>query len=127
SAAEKAKAPVASAAPTPPKEAGTASSAPPSTAKAAQLTLKFSADSWVEVYEASGQRLYYDIGTADSVHPMTEAPPLRVVLGNASGVVVEVNGRSTAITSMVHPDGSAQFLVSRSGKLVRPKPAADGG
>ena len=123
---DKAKSPAGSAK-SPSKDAGTASSAVASTSRAAQLTLKFSADSWVEVYEASGQRLYYDIGTADSVHTMTGSPPLRVVLGNASGVAVEINGRSAAIATMVHPDGSAQFLVSRSGRVVRPKPAADGG
>jgi cytoskeleton protein RodZ len=114
----------------------TASAAPPkasapraaaSSRKEAELTLKFAADSWTEVYDASGQRLFYDVGAAESVRTVKGAPPLHVVLGNAPGVAIEINGHPAAITNMVHPDGSAQFLINRSGRAVRAKPAADGG
>ena len=63
-------------------------------AKEAELTLKFSSDSWAEVYDASGQRLFYDVGAASSAHTVKGQAPLRVVLGNASGVALEFNGRS---------------------------------
>ena len=101
---------------------------PPATAHGRQtaLTLKFSADSWVEVYDASGQRLFYDVGAADSARTLQGTPPLSVVLGNAPGVVIEVNGRRAAITTMVQPDGSAHFLINAYGRAVRAK-QADGG
>jgi cytoskeleton protein RodZ len=89
--------------------------------------LRFSADSWAEVYDASGARLFYDVGAADTVQTIKGTPPLRVMLGNAPGVVLEVNGHATAITPLVRPDGSAQFLINRSGRAVRAKPASDGG
>ncbi|HEY6482895.1 MAG TPA: RodZ domain-containing protein [Steroidobacteraceae bacterium] len=92
-----------------------------------QLTLRFSADSWTEIYDASGQRLFFDVGAADSVRTLKGTPPFRVVLGNAPGVAIEVNGRSAAIAKLAGPDGSAQFFVNRSGRAIRTRPAAGGG
>jgi len=101
---------------------------PPAPSKnQAQVTLRYSADSWTEVYDASGARLYYDVGAANSVQSVVGTPPLRVVLGNASGVAVEFNGRSTPIAKLAHPDGSVQFSINRSGRVIRAKPVADGG
>jgi cytoskeletal protein RodZ len=91
------------------------------------VTLRYSADSWTEVYDASGARLFYDVGAANSVQTVVGAPPLRVVLGNASGVSVEYNGHSKPIAKLSRPDGSVQFSITRSGEVVRAKPVADGG
>jgi hypothetical protein len=89
--------------------------------------LHYSADSWTEVYDASGARLFYDVGAANSVKTVVGTPPLRVVLGNASGVAVEFNGRNTPVAKLALPDGSVQFSINRSGRVVRAKPVADGG
>jgi cytoskeleton protein RodZ len=91
------------------------------------MTLRYSADSWTEVYDASGARLFYDVGAANSVQTVVGTPPLRVVLGNASGVSVEYNGHSKPIAKLSRPDGSVQFSITRSGEVVRAKPVADGG
>jgi cytoskeleton protein RodZ len=128
--------------PTPPRS-GSASSAPaqarsaqsvaastappPGSRNQAQVTLRYSADSWTEVYDASGARLFYDVGAANSVQTLVGTLPLRVVLGNASGVAVEFNGRSKPIAKLSQPDGSVQFSINRSGQVVRAKPVADGG
>jgi cytoskeleton protein RodZ len=93
----------------------------------ATVTLRYSADSWTEVYDASGARLFYDVGSANTVQSFTGTYPLRVVLGNAAGVSVEFNGRNESIASLLHPDGSAQFSINRSGRVVRARPVADGG
>lgn len=98
--------------------------APP---KMAALTLRFSADSWVEVYDADGERLLFDIGSADTTRTLNGAAPLRVVLGNASGVALEVNGQPAVIPeSAVRDDGHARFVVNRSGRIVRSRLAAGG-
>jgi cytoskeleton protein RodZ len=110
---------------TAPAVPGTAT--PPPHGKDAELTLKFSADSWAEVYDASGQRLFYDVGAASSAHTVKGVPPLRIVLGNAAGVAVELNGHPASITNSVLPDGSAQFSINARGRAVRAKPGADGG
>jgi len=91
------------------------------------VTLRYTADSWTEVYDASGARLFYDVGAANSVQTVVGTPPLRVVLGNASGVSVEYNGHSKPIAKLSRPDGSVQFSITRSGEVVRAKPVADGG
>jgi cytoskeleton protein RodZ len=100
---------------------------PPRPRNQAQVTLRYSADSWTEVYDASGARLFYDVGAANSVQTLVGTPPLRVVLGNASGVAVEFNGHSKPIAKLSQPDGSVQFSINRSGQVVRAKPVADGG
>jgi cytoskeleton protein RodZ len=92
-----------------------------------QLTLRFSADSWTEVYDSAGQRLFYDVGAANSVRVLKGTPPLRVVVGNASGVSVEINGHNTSMAKLSQKDGSAQITINRSGKVARARPVKSGG
>jgi cytoskeletal protein RodZ len=125
-AASPAPAPTAAVVGTEPASA-TPAAVPPRAKNQSQVTLRYSADSWTEVYDASGARLFYDVGAADSVQTVVGTPPLRVVLGNASGVSVEFNGHSKAIANLSRPDGSVQFSINRSGQVVRAKPVADGG
>lgn len=113
------------AAPTP-AHAAAAPPSPPSRNQA-QVTLRYSADSWTEVYDASGARLFYDVGAAHSVQAIVGTPPIRVVLGNASGVAVEFNGHNASVAKLARPDGSVQFSINRSGRVVRAKPVGDGG
>jgi cytoskeleton protein RodZ len=94
-------------------------------ARAVNVTLKFATDSWAEVYDADGQRLFYDIGSANSSHALSGTPPLRVVLGNAQGVSLNINGRAATVPASVKQDSGAQFMINRSGRIVRARP--DGG
>jgi cytoskeleton protein RodZ len=94
-------------------------------ARAVNVTLKFAADSWVEVYDANGQRLFYDIGAANSSHALSGTPPLRVVLGNAPSVSLNINGKPAKVPANVMQDSGAQFTINRSGRIVRTRP--DGG
>lgn len=107
-----------------PASTAAGASPPPATrTKEGQLTLKFSSDSWAEVYDASGQRLFYDVGAASSAHTVKGTAPMRVVLGNASGVALEYNGRPASIPAAVMPDGSVRFVINARGRAV---PAAEG-
>ncbi|MGB8327181.1 MAG: DUF4115 domain-containing protein, partial [Steroidobacteraceae bacterium] len=83
-----------------------------------EIRLHFVADSWTEVYEAGGNRLYFDVGAANTAHTFRGKPPLRVVLGNAPGVAVTVNGRSTVIPPRAMHSGGARFFVYASGVLA---------
>jgi cytoskeleton protein RodZ len=101
------------------------SSASPTTrGKDGELTLTFSSDSWAEVYDASGQRLFYDVGAASTAHTVRGAVPMHVVLGNAAGVTLEFNGRPAPVPSGVASDGSARFVITARGRAVS---ASDGG
>jgi cytoskeleton protein RodZ len=105
-----------------PSGEATPPAAAPRTGRQAELTLRFSAESWAEVYDSNGQRLFYDVGPTASVRTFKGAAPLRVVLGNAPGVSVEVNGHTADVASLTHPDGTAQFMVSRTGRVSQSTP-----
>lgn len=73
-----------------------------------RVELTFSGDCWTEVSDASGRRLFYDLGTAGRVVALSGDEPLRVVLGDSENVRITVEGIDYPIP------GSA-----RSGRLAR--------
>lgn len=99
---------------------------PAPTGKPAEVTLRFTGDSWAEVYDARGNKLFYDIGSADSVKTLSGTPPLRVILGNPAGVAIEVNGKSATLPKVAGAENGIQFNLNRSGRVSRAR-AAPGG
>jgi cytoskeletal protein RodZ len=103
----------------------TAASTPPpkreeaTPARETRLKLELTNDSWVEVYDSRGERLFYDVASAGSVQSVAGRGPLRVVLGNAAGVTVEVDGQSRNIPANAADGEGARFVVNRSGSLSR--------
>jgi cytoskeleton protein RodZ len=87
----------------------------------AQLALRFSEVSWVSVVDGSGRRLEEGFNAPDSTRTVTGTPPLKVVLGNAPGVALQLNGQKVALEGLVRRDGTARFLLDRSGH-VEPVP-----
>jgi cytoskeleton protein RodZ len=81
----------------------------------ARLALNFSAVSWVAVYDASGRRLFEGLNPPDSSRTLSGVPPLKVVLGNAPGVALRVNGQPVSLEGLVRRDGSARFLLDGAG------------
>ena len=81
----------------------------------AQLALRFSAVSWVAVYDGSGRRLDEGFNAPDSTRTITGTPPLKVVIGNADAVAVRLNGQKVPLEGLVHRDGTARFLLDGSG------------
>ena len=115
-------------APNPPRSASaerlmTAIAAQPGSGAEAQLALKFSEVSWVAVYDGSGRRLEEGLNAPDSTRTVTGTPPLKVVLGNAPGVAVRLNGQKVPLEGLVHRDGTARFLLDGSGH-AQPVPPA---
>jgi len=91
----------------------------PAPAHPTRLKLELANDSWVEVYDSRGERLFYDVATAGSVQSVEGRAPLRVVLGNSAGVTVEVDGQSRDIPGNALDGEGARFVVNRSGSLSR--------
>ena len=79
------------------------------------LQLKFSADSWVEVFDGSGKAVLYDLGKAGTERTITAAAPLSVTIGNAAAVAVAVNGR--VLPALPHAEGQvlARFGIGPDG------------
>ncbi len=87
--------------------------------RATRLRLELGSDSWVEIYDASGERLFYDVASAGSVQSVEGRAPIRVVLGNSAGVAVEVDGQRKEIPANAADGEGARFVVNRSGSLSR--------
>ncbi len=63
------------------------------TEKPLQSTIKLTVeqDSWIEITDAQGKRLFMDIVKAGQNKTIDGDPPFKVLLGNAPGVTVEFN------------------------------------
>jgi cytoskeleton protein RodZ len=85
----------------------------------ARLRLSFSADSWVEVSNAAGQRVFAGYGHANTVKSIAGNAPLRVYLKQAGGVQLEINERAVAIGPQFVTGNVARFEAGADGVLRR--------
>jgi cytoskeleton protein RodZ len=83
---------------------------PDTQANSDTLKLELSAESWVEVFDASGERLYRNLAKPGEIISITGTAPLSVKLGNARAVSVSFNGE-TFDTSEYTKAGVARFLL----------------
>jgi cytoskeleton protein RodZ len=94
------------------------SPAPPALAPGqVSLQLRFTADSWVEVFDGSGKAVLYDLGKAGSERTITAVAPVSVTLGDARGVGVIVNGRALPPPSRADGETLARFSIGADGNL----------
>ncbi len=94
-----------------PTETATATTAPVVLPPKLLVTLRFTSDSWAEVYDASGEPLFYSLGAAGSSRTIEARPPVRVFLGNAPGVEVLVNGSIYQHEQFERADNTARFTL----------------
>lgn len=90
----------------------TTANIPPSQLTHAQFTLI--QPSWVEVYDVSGKRLYYDLARVGDRLDVSGAGPLQVFLGNAPGVSIELNGAPFNLVPFTRPDNTARFRLGET-------------
>ena len=113
-----AAAPVVADAPAPavqaPVEAAPAAALPPGSQT---LNLRFSAPSWVRIADARGQVLLEGMQSAGTTRSVSGAAPLRVVLGNASAVALEVGGHPASLAGFIRRRGDARLLVDAAGAI----------
>ena len=83
------------------------------------MRLSFSADSWVDIHDFSGKRVFAGNGRANSVKTIAGIAPFRVYLGFASGVQLEVNDRAVAIGPQFITGDVARFEAGADGVLRR--------
>jgi cytoskeleton protein RodZ len=85
----------------------------------ARLRLSFSADSWVEIRDAQGKRIFAGNGQANSVKSIAGIGPMHVFLGYGSGVQLEINDRAVAIGPQFFSGDVARFEAGADGVLRR--------
>lgn len=88
--------------------------APPVTASPPRtgLVLEFAEESWVEIYDAEGRPILYDLLGRGVRREINASGELRLFLGNADGVKVYVNGKPFSIQPYVRSDSTARFTVN---------------
>lgn len=81
--------------------------------RSSRLLLEFVKDSWVEVTDATGQRLEYRLAKAPARRIVEGEAPFKVFLGNAPGVAINYNGLPFDLVP--HTDGDvAQFSIGKA-------------
>ena len=78
-----------------------------------RIELTFSGDCWTEVSDASGRRLFYDLGTAGRVVTLSGDEPLRIVLGDSENVRIVRDGIDYPIPSSARSGRLARLSISR--------------
>jgi len=81
-----------------------------------QVKLQYSEASWTEIYDANDNKLMFNLGEIGRVRTVTGTPPLRVTLGNASAVTVQINERPVVVPRRAGRD-SAKFSISADGQV----------
>jgi cytoskeleton protein RodZ len=81
-----------------------------------RMRLTFSDSSWVEIYDAGDRRLMYGIGQPGQTRVVVGAAPLRVTLGLASAVTLDINDSPVVVPRRANRD-AARFTVAADGSL----------
>jgi cytoskeleton protein RodZ len=80
----------------------TESSAPPVEALPEgeiRISLSFSGDCWTEISDATGRRLFFEMGRDGSNVELTGLPPFTVLFGNVENVSVRVSGEDYPVAA----------------------------
>lgn len=80
------------------------------------LRLEFTSPAFVEVVDATGQRLMLDTGQPGSLRELRGAAPLAVIVSTASAVRVQVNARDVVIPRLPGKDAT-RFTVDADGTV----------
>ena len=108
-----------------PEAAAGTGSAPPVASLSGRLALEFSGPCWLEVYDAEGRRLAFQLAEAGSVLTFDGPPPWRLVLGNADSVRVALDGTAVEIPATMKVRDAALVTIAGDG-AVAPAPAEEG-
>jgi len=76
------------------------------------VKLELGRRTWVELYDGTGKRLYYNLAEAGDIIAVKGKPPIRAVLGYVKGVRVEYNGAPYDFSKYVRK-GLARFEFRR--------------
>lgn len=80
-----------------------------------QLELQFAGNSWVEVDDGARVRLYSDMMRDGDALSIKAAAPFHILLGDATGVAVLLNGQPLPIAANIRTDKTARIMISAEG------------
>ena len=76
-----------------------------------QLTIRASGDSWVEIVDVDGKRLWVGMLRSGDTRRLEGEAPFAVLLGDATVINVEVNDVTKNIERFIRRDNSARFTI----------------
>ena len=85
-----------------------------------RLVIRFSEESWVEIFDADGIRQEFKLADAGSTTRVAGTPPFNVLLGYAEGALVTFDGQDYDISRYIRGD-TARFLIGPEG-LAKARP-----
>ena len=81
-----------------------ATAEPPPADNEVRLSLAFSGDCWTEISDATGRRLFFEMGRAGDTVSLVGVAPFEVLFGNVDNVALQVNGNDFPLSS-TNPGG----------------------
>lgn len=76
-----------------------------------KLTLSFEQDSWIEITDVTGKRLFFDLGLEGQVRKLVGIGPFKVLFGNAPGVRLSIDGEAFDHVPYQRNGGVARFTL----------------
>ena len=99
------------------QEAGREAAAESGSTHAPELTLELGDKSWIEISDADGKRLYYNLGRpGDTIH-ISGTPPYTILIGNSGKVTARVDGQPLDLTPY-SVDGVARLILRADGSAI---------
>lgn len=81
---------------------------------AMRLRITYSGDCWTEITDASGRRLFFELGKAGRTVNLSGEAPLNILFGDAANVSLEVNGGSFEIPAADRRGRTARLTITDS-------------
>ena len=79
----------------------------------ADLVIRVSADSWLDIKDSEDNQLAYDLVKTGETLSFSGQPPFRVFLGNAPGISITYRGEEIDISSRTRADNTARIRVGQ--------------
>ena len=76
-----------------------------------QLSITYSGDCWTEISDASGRRLFFDLGRSGRTVNLSGESPFNVLFGDAANVTLVVNGTSFDIPAADRRGRTARLTI----------------
>lgn len=84
-----------------------------SNAVEATVVLRGKADSWVEVSDASGRKIFLDMVHTNETYNVVGTPPFRLLIGNAPGIDVEYEGFWVDVLGNTNDNNIARLILGQ--------------
>lgn len=76
-----------------------------------RLTLSFSGECWTEVSDATGRRLFFDMGRSGQSFELSGVAPFAVLFGNVDNVSLQVDGNDYPVSSSSPGSRTARLTI----------------